>query len=257
MKKRVVILADPHCGHEYGLTPPSSQRSLDTKTGRFERSLWNFYTAAIDALKPIDILVVPGDCIEGKGERSGGVELITPDRHDQARMAAEAIAYAQAPVVRITYGTRYHVGKEEDFEGVLVDMLKDTDVTIQGHAFFKVNGRVIDVKHKIGGSTIPHGRMTPLAKAALWNKMWASEGRQPKGEIFIRAHVHYFAHCGGKDWIAMSCPAMTYNSHFGIRECEGIVDVGLLAFDFQEDGSYTWWPIIADFAELRVQPESL
>ena len=128
-KKRMVIMADPHCGHEYGLTPPHYQRSSSTKTGRFERALWSFFTQGIDALKPIDILVVPGDCIEGKGERSGGVELITPDRHDQVRMAAEAIAHAQAPIVRITYGTRYHVGKDEDFESILVDMLRPADVT--------------------------------------------------------------------------------------------------------------------------------
>jgi hypothetical protein len=99
--------------------------------------------------------------------------------------------------------------------------------------------------------------MTPLAKAVLWNKQWSSEGRQPKGEIFIRSHVHYFAYCGGIGWIAMSTPALTYNSHFGVRECEGLVDVGIVAFDFNEKGDYTWWPIPAEFAELKVKPESL
>jgi len=256
-KKRMVILADIHAGHEYSLTPPSYQRSSATKTGRFERKLWSFYTNALDSLKPIDICAVPGDGIEGKGERSGGVELLTPDRHDQVRMAAEAIAYSEAPVIRLFYGTRYHVGKEEDFESVLVDSLKDRDVTIQGHGFFRINGRAVDIKHKVVGSSIPHGRMTPLAKAVLWNKVWASEGRQPKGEIFIRAHVHYYAYCGGTDWVAIACPALTYNSHFGVRECEGVVDVGMLVFDFDEDGGYTWHPIIADFAELKVRPECL
>jgi len=257
--KRAVVVADKHCGHEYGLTPPKYQRALSTRAGRFERAEWGFYTTAIDRLKPIDILIVPGDCIDGKGERSGGVELITPDRHEQVKMAAECIAYAEAPVVRITYGTRYHVGKEEDFESILVESkaLKDFDVTIQGHGFFNINGRAIDVKHKVGGSSIPHGRLTPLAKTVLWNKVWASEERQPKGEIFIRAHVHYYAYCGGKDWVAISCPAMTYNSHFGIRECEGLVDVGLIVIDIDENGGFAWYPINADFPELKVRSESL
>jgi hypothetical protein len=256
-KKRMVVAADFHSGHEFGLTPPNYQRSISRATGRFERKLWNWYAKVIDSLKPIDIFILPGDAIEGKGESSGGVELITPDRHEQVRMAAEAIAYAEAPVVRLFYGTRRHVGKEEDFESVLVDSLKNTDTKIKGHGFFSVNGRSIDIKHKIAGSTIPHGRMTPLAKAVLWNRVWASEERQPKGEIFIRAHVHYFAYCGGTDWVAISCPALTYNSHFGIRNCEGLVNVGLIVFDFDEHGGYSWREIEADFAELKVRAESL
>ena len=256
-KKRVLVLADPHCGHEYGLCPPSYQRSAATKTGRFERAMWDFYTEAVDSLRPIDICIVPGDCIDGKGERSGGMELITPDRHDQVRMAAESIAYVKAPVIRITYGTKYHVGADEDFESLLVDMLRPADVKVEGHGFFVINGHAIDVKHKAGGSSVPHGRMTPLAKARLWNQVWASEGRQPKGDIFIRAHVHYYAYCGGDGWVAMSCPAMTYNSHFGVRMCEGLVDVGMLVFDFDEEGGYTWRRIKPGFRELRVRPESL
>ena len=258
MNKRMVVVSDFHAGHEYGLCPPCShRRAASSKTGEFEESLWLFYAKAIDQLKPIDILLVNGDCIEGKGESSGGVELLTTDRHDQAEIAAEAIRYTEAEAVRIMYGTRRHVGKEEDFESVIIDKLKSKNAKIQGHGFFDVNGRKVDVKHKVSGSTIPHGRMTPLAKAVLWNKQWSSEGRQPKGEIFIRSHVHYFAYCGGIGWIAMSTPALTYNSHFGVRECEGLVDVGIVAFDFNEKGDYTWWPIPAEFAELKVKPESL
>jgi len=55
----------------------------------------------------------------------------------------------------------------------------------------------------------------------------------------------------------MSLPALTYKSHFGIRECEGLVDVGLVVFDVFDDGSYTWEAIEAKFAELKVVPEIL
>lgn len=255
--KRIVALADLHDGHEYGLTPPAWFRDASTDAGKFERALWSWFTDTLDALKPIDILLGVGDMIDGKGEKSGGVEQITTDRLEQAEMAAQAIAYAQAPVIRLFYGTKYHVGKDEDFEKTLVDKLKPADVTIQGHGFFVINNRTFDVKHKVGGSSIPHGRMTPLAKAALWNKMWAAEGRQPKCEIFLRAHVHYHAEVSGFGWRAMSLPALTYKSHFGVRECEGLVDVGLVYFDVMEDGSYTWTPLAAQFAELKVEPEVL
>jgi len=258
MNKRMVVVSDFHSGHEYGLCPPCAhRRAASSKTGKFEQALWQFYAKAIDSLKPIDILLVNGDCIEGKGESSGGVELLTTDRHEQAGIAAEAIRYAEAGTIRIMYGTRRHAGKEEDFEKTILPLLKCKNVQIGGHGFFDVNGRKVDVKHKVGGSSIPHGRMTPLAKAVLWNKVWSSEGRQPKGEIFIRSHVHYFAACLGIGWLAMSTPALTYNSHFGVRECEGLVDVGIVTFDFNDKGDYTWWPIPAAFAELKVKAESL
>lgn len=257
MRKRVLALADLHSGHEYGLTPPSAWRDASTGAGQFERSLWSWFAETVDSLKPVDILLGVGDLIDGKGEKSGGVEQITTDRLDQAEMAAQALAHVQAPVIRLFYGTRYHVGRDEDHEKVLVDKLHPANVTIQGHGWFDINGRRFDVKHKVSGSSVPHGRATPLWKAAMWNKMWASEGRQPKSEIFLRAHVHYHAEVSGFGWRAMSLPALTYNSHFGIRECEGLVDVGLVYFDVEENGDYAWTPIEAKFAELKVEPEVL
>jgi hypothetical protein len=220
--------------------------------------LWKFYTKAIDDLKPIDILVVNGDAIEGKGERSGGVELITPDRHEQIRMAKQAIDYVKAATVRIVYGTRYHVGKEEDFESLLADSVECKDVKTQGHGFFDVDGLNFDIKHKVGSSTVPHGRMTAIARARLWNVIWNAEHeRQPKADILIRSHVHYHQYCGGESWFALTTPALCYNSSFGIRECEGLVDVGLVYFDIMSDGGYRWGSKLANFKSLEVQAESI
>jgi hypothetical protein len=144
-KKRMVVIADFHSGHEYGLTPPDWWAREDAgnervaKAGKFQRELWRFYTQAIDELRPIDILIVNGDVIEGKGERSGGVELITADRHEQVRMGRDIINYAQAKCIRILYGTRYHVGRDEDFESMLKDAIKCDDVEIHGHGFLNIN----------------------------------------------------------------------------------------------------------------------
>jgi hypothetical protein len=259
--KRMVVVSDFHSGHDYGLTSPAwwrPEEGRNAKIGKFQRELWKFYTEAIDSLRPINLLLVNGDCLEGKGESSGGVELITPDRHDQVRMAADAIEYADAECVRILYGTRRHVGKDEDFESVLADSLKGKDVKVQGHAFLEVNGCGVDIKHKLGGSPIPHGRMTAIARARLWNLVWNSEHeRQPKADILIRSHVHYFGYAGGESWLGVTTPALTYNSSFGVRECEGLVDVGLLVFDFDEEGNYTWNPVLAEFDDLKVLPESI
>jgi hypothetical protein len=269
-RQRMAVISDKHSGHKFGLTPPDWWERDDaeyqriSKAGIFQRQLYRFFTKALDSIKPIDILAVNADCIDGKGDRSGGVELITTDRLEQIRMAAEAINYAEAPVVRLTYGTRYHSGQIEDYESLLAIGTKDREplvkgnVSIHGHDFFTVNGVNIDMKHKVGGSTIPHGRMTAMARARLWNTQWFTDGeRQPKADIIIRSHVHYHTFCGTASWLGVTTPALTYNSAFGIRECEGVVDVGIMVFDFDEKGGYTWRVIMADFDRLKVQSESV
>jgi hypothetical protein len=263
-KKRLVVISDLHCGHEYGLTPPDwwynpqTEHSHILKMAQFQRELWGFYTQAIDGLKPIYALVVNGDSIEGKGERSGSTELNKADRYEQIDMAAQCIQYANAQKVRILYGTRSHVGKEEDWEILLKDKIKAKEVKVEGHAFFELNGCNFDIKHKVNSSSVPHGRMTALARARLWNQIWSSEqSRQPKANVLVRSHVHYHNYCGGPNWIAMTTPALTYNSTYGTRECEGLVNVGLVYFDVNEDGSYEWGLVEADFASLKVSADIL
>jgi hypothetical protein len=259
--KRVVIFSDSHCGHEFGLTPPAWQYKDDghpriAKAAKFQRALWGFGTEGLDALKPIDILIGNGDAIDGKGEKSGGVEQITTDRLEQCEMAAEFINYAEAKQVRLLYGTRYHVGKDEDFEQVLVNLVRG-DVSVQGHGFFNINGCVLDIKHKVGSSSIPHGRATAISRARLWNVLWAEKKRQPKADIILRSHVHYAGGAFGGDWLGAILPAMSYGTSFGIRECEGEVDVGLIKIDIFPDGRYTWNYILADFPEMKAPVEYL
>jgi hypothetical protein len=266
-QKRVVVLADLHSGHEFGLTPPAwwnqskTNQSRVSKAGDFQRKLWDFYSRSINALKPIDILIVNGDSIEGKGERSGGMELITADRNEQVRMVREAIDYCEAPIVRLIYGTRYHTGKDEDFEAILRDYIGASgkcNVAIHGHDFINVNGVNLDVKHQVGSSSVPYGRSTAISKDRVWNVLWNAEHeRQPKADILIRSHVHYYGGAFGATWLGVTTPALTYNSAFGIRECAGLVDVGFMVFDFDAEGGYSWKAILADFDKLQVRSESL
>jgi len=263
--KRMVVISDLHCGHKFGLTPPgwwSREDAVNSKivsrAGEFQRALWEFYSKAVEKYKPVDLLIINGDAIDGKGERSGSVELITTDRHEQVRMAKVAIELFGASKVRIIYGTRYHTGTSEDFESVLADSIDCEDVEVQGHGFFEINGCVIDIKHKVSSSTIPHGRMTALARARLWNVVWNSEHeKQPKANLIIRSHVHYHNFCGSDSWMGLTTPALCYNSSYGVRECEGLVDVGFVVFNFDKDGEYDWNTVNAEFDALKVRSESL
>jgi len=262
--KRLVVIADTHCGHKFGLTPPEWWAAEETEDDRlqkhrvFQRAMWDAFAAEIEKLKPIDVLVCNGDMIEGKGEKTGGIELITSDRHEQVRMAKRIIEFVGAPKVRITYGTRYHVSGGEDYESVLRDSLNhDTDVHVSGHLFLNIGGLVFDFKHKVGRSSIPHGQFTPAARAALWNDLWAATGRQPYAHVVVRSHVHYFCYAGSGAKLAIITPGLQYNSIYGIRECENIVHLGFVVFNVEDGKVWSWWPVLFDIPSLSVSAESL
>lgn len=262
--KRLVIVSDLHCGHKFGLTPPGwwgvEQPGDDrlAKHRAFQRAVWDFYANTIDSLKPIDIFVCNGDAVEGKGERTGGTELITTDRHEQIRMAAKIIDYADAKSIRIAYGTGAHTGRDEDFEGLLHELVSCPDVKVSGHLFLDINGCVFDIKHKVGRSTIPHGRLTPLIRAAMWNGIWALIGRQPRARFVVRSHVHYYEAWKNAHQEGVITPAFQYNTIYGIRECEGTVDLGLIYFDVGPDGQCEGHKaVLADFGALKVAAETL
>ena len=245
--KRVVVVADFHCGHEVGLTPPDWQGTggKQAEKALVRSYLWKTYAAELEKLKPIDLLIVNADCIDGRGARSGGTELIVVDRHEQAAMAAECIKQAEAPVVVMTYGTPYHTGDIEDFENSVADKLLTRtyrpDVEIKSHAFVDVNGLIFDIKHKVGGSQIPHGRATAILKESMWNAMWAERDVNPRSDVIIRSHVHYMtAATDGRVW-AITTPALQgLGSKFGTRQCSGTVDWGFLYFDVGNKDDFTF-----------------
>lgn len=240
--KRMLVISDLHCGHQAGLTPPEFQWSATSdnphraKFAIQQREMWNWYANKIDELKPINILLVNGDAIDGKGIRSGGCEHITIDRNEQADIAAVCIKRVGAPHIRMTYGTAYHTGMEEDWEDAVAHRV-DAE-SISGQDFFEVNGVVFDAKHHIGGSTIPHGRSTPMKKDKLWNVLWNAEHEaQPKSDILIRSHVHYSDVTGDDTWMGYTTLALQgWGSKFGVRQCSGLVKYGFMTFDVTEKG---------------------
>jgi hypothetical protein len=257
-KKRVLIGTDLHSGHRVGLTPPQYDDAPNNDRWYItRRQLWNAYTEIVDRIKPIDIFICNGDAIDGKGARSGGTELITSDMRRQCHIARDAILYTEAEEYRGTYGTPYHVETQgDDWESILFeDMLGGK---IGSHEWFDINGTIFDCKHKVGNSSIPHGKGTPLSKERLSNLMWVDIGEQPKANVVLRGHVHYFTFIGEDHWIAISLPALQgQGSKFGARQCSLPVHFGLVWFDCYEDGSYKWdWEIVR-IKEQRRDAEKL
>jgi len=265
-KKRLLVLSDMHCGHMGGLTPTQWQVSperaaegnLPSHTAEAQAKLWHAYRTAIQKLKPIDICVHNGDAIEGKGERSGGTELITTDREEQARMAVRCLNYVRPrDGYHLTYGTPYHTGVTEDFENLVA---RELGASIGSHEWFDIYGVVFDFKHFVSGSSIPHGRETALAKEKLWNGIWAQEHKQqPDADVLIRSHVHY-AVVGGRlfGWRGYTTPALQLAAtKFGGRKMTGLVECGLMYFDIYSDGRWQCHGIELVEAVRRAQATKL
>lgn len=257
-KKRLLVLADLHCGHRVGLTPPAYQSAIPgNKYYQIQVGLWAEYVKKIEALKPIDILVVNGDAVDGKGQRSGGTELLTTEMKKQAEMAAECIRYTEAGKVIIVRGTPYHVGESDENEDTVAE--KVGAVACGDHEWIDVNGVVFDFKHFVGASSIPHGRFTALAKDKLWNTIWNHEHeQQPDADVLIRSHVHSHHGCFDPYFLGMTTPALqAAGTKFGARKCSGVVHWGFLWFDVFEDGSYAWNRHITVLESQKIKPIKL
>ena len=241
--KRVVVISDMHCGHVVGLTPPSWDNDRPKahlkKAHIMRRAIWDYYVSTLKSLQPIDILIVNGDCVDGRGEKSGGTELLYIDRDDQVEMAADCIMEAAANKVVMSYGTGYHTGKEEDWERQIAKKVKATK--IGSVDTIEVYGIIFNYRHFVGGSQVPYGRATAIARDRTWNVLWAERGEYPKADVIIRSHVHYHEFCGNSQFIAMTTPALQgYGSKYGARNISGIVDIGLVHFDVEQGGEFRW-----------------
>jgi len=231
--KRVVVISDLHSGNRVGLTPPNWQ------TTNLQAEMWECYSEWAEELSPADALVINGDAIDGKGQLQGGIDLITSDREIQCQMAKEAIDKIDARTKHVVFGTRYHTGKGENWEKVLAGMIGADSAG--GRLFLEVNGLNFDFKHFIGGSSVPYGRFTAVAKDKLWNTLWAQKDMQPDADVIIRSHVHYHIHCGTPEWLAIITPPLQgLGSEYGERIPSGVADFGLIHFDIWSKEEWSW-----------------
>lgn len=243
--KRVIAIGDMHCGHHFGLTPPEYQESQKHPRGRLQSLYWDFFSQEIRRRRPCDLLIVNGDAVDGKGKHTSAREQITTDMFEQVGMAIECVKECKPKQIVMTYGTPYHTGDEDRWEAVLAEMLRKElgiPVKIGPHEAIDVNGVIFDCKHKISGSSIPHGRHTAGARSALWNLIWGKTGQRPEGDIFLRSHVHYCVYEGDPLlYHAMTLPALQgLGDEYGSTQCENLIHFGITYFNVRGKGDWDW-----------------
>ena len=249
--KRVLVLADLHCGHRGGLTPPGKWRWTDDKFGFLQETVYNWFITQTDKLGPLDRLVINGDAIDGKGEGSGGTELLTTDRHEQCKIAAECINRIDRKKTLLIRGTPYHTGKGEDWEDILAGKVAADH--IGWHEWLNADGVIFDFKHKVGRSEVPYGRLTAPSKETVWNILWQERGLQPDAKVIVRSHVHYFVYGGDGRKLWMTTPALQAWSKYGTATCSGTIDLGMIYFECN-NGEYKWRPILLDITFMKAEP---
>jgi hypothetical protein len=254
--KRILVMSDLHCGHLVGLTPPqwqtespeSESRTKRAKFAPIQREAWQWYAKNVAAGGPYDLVVVNGDAIDGRGDRSGGTEQITTDRQEQVDMACFAIRQALVgnPKLVMTYGTAYHTGDIEDWENDIARELKAEK--IGAHEWVEIGGVVFDFKHHVSSSQLPHGRHTPLTREAIGNLIWSDQECVPRANVLVRSHVHYFAAAMDsiEPHLRLTTPALqAMGTRFGSRRCGGWVDFGFIVFETNRGDITRFEPIRA------------
>ena len=259
--QRGLIESDYHSHHRAGLNAPDfwmPESGANKAWGKLQRELWNARCEILEKIGPVDFHAINGDAIDGRGEASGSTELLADpswlNQIDNAEQVARQVKFKGEPRIIMSRGTGYHVGKLDDYEDLLAENL---GATIKDHPFFEVDGVIFDMKHKVGSSSVPHGRGTSISKDRLWNVLWAERGDQPKADVYIRSHAHYFSYVGGAGWVAMITPALqAAATKYGGRVCSGTVDWGVITFDV-EDGEFDWTAHLVNLKSNKVKAVKL
>jgi hypothetical protein len=234
----VACIADLHCGHIAGLTPPG-YRSRNEKWKRSQKDAWGKYEKIVEKIGDSDVLVVDGDAIDGRNQITYGTELITSSLREQRDMAVECILQFKSPKIVMARGTDFHTGwGGEDWEDFVADQLvsEGRQVICHDHPFFQIEGVDVDVKHHIGSSKQPHTRGTAILGDKVQNEQWWLDGGgQPLADVILRAHAHihegYWGYRGSRRWIAVRLPALQLaGTKFGGRRCSGVVQWGAFWF---------------------------
>jgi len=267
-------MGDTHCGHRVGLTPPGWQlQPLDdpdekesvmykrSKWLRIQQETWKLFSSRVTRSGPFDLVIGMGDMIDGTGFRSGGTELITTDRQVQCDIAIRVLRQTKCKNFCLVHGTPYHTGDVEDMEDQIAahfDQLPGYRCEIGDHEWPEINGVVFDVKHSVGSSTVPHGRATAVAKENLWNIIWAEHKEQPRADILVRGHVHYYGHqdymVNGRAKHLATIPALqAMGTKFGARKCSGHIDWGFVVVEIGPKGEISWQPNVLPIDAQRAQ----
>jgi hypothetical protein len=244
---KVLIISDLHVGHVGGLCHPDHIHNDN------QQRAWDYFWKGILENKPFTHVIANGDLLDGKGVKNA-VEQIITDRQQQAEVCIKILKEInrvnKQPInYAFIRGTPAHVAQDgEQWEDIVAkDFINNGSKKplIDNTLLLDIGGVQFDCRHKIGKSSVPWGRSTPIIRAAMWKAIGESLDFTVCADIFIRSHIHYFVFVEMMGLTMLSTPALQYWSGYGARECEGITDFGFLVAEIQNKKITKWIKHIA------------
>jgi len=231
---KILIVSDMHCGSRGGLTPPQFNSWVEADAlSRYRAQIWEWYTSVVKG-KKFDLCIGTGDLIDGQQLKNRGRDTITTDFCEQMDIAEFCLSKINAKKWVFVNGTGYHVG--DDFERIMADKYK---AKCYDFVRFSFAGKIFNVRHKVGGTSVPYGKATSITKEMVFDTIMGDVNNCDKSaDIFIRGHTHqpvyvydpcYDKHC-------IITPPLQGPSSFGQKNCTGIIKPGLCIINIDKKG---------------------
>lgn len=252
---RILALSDLHCGHIGGITPPGYRTSEKIHPGwpEMQAKCWDRATRFVKSRK-WDAVLLMGDNIDGRDEKSGGQELCISQPRHQCEAAAEFIRLANCKRMAGVYGTPYHTGKlteEEDY--LYKNLLEIPPERVGDQLLLDIDGLIVDMRHDISGSSTPTGGDIALRKIAIDTRLWHLEHGRDLPRLILRGHVHYHRvlsdGIGRNSWTVATLPALQTFTKFGRKRVQGrVIQWGIASIIYDRKTGEIRWE--KDTAEL-------
>jgi hypothetical protein len=238
-----VFIADLHSGSLNGINPEPRNSYQDELLKRYQDAiLWTG--------PPPDVVVAVGDVTEGVdprwlpelGDEGGETKLVK-----QFAPAAKLLSMwkAKEEYIIVT-GTKAHSGVgSQNFEPAVATALERT-VFEQTGDLPKVSVRrklkttindwfLLEARHFIGRSVIPHGRATAPLRSQMWNVMNAAirsyEEEKPAHypQLIVFGHTHYYMYAENAWGSTMILPCWkAAGDAYGDELMDGHIDLGIV-----------------------------
>ena len=137
-------------------------------------------------------------------------------------MANEFLKFVDAKEYYFSFGTGYHVGRDDDWESIIANEFHTTadDIVTKD-----VNGLILKFRHHIGGSLVPSGRATSLLRQQELDTLWSVNGEFERANVLVFGHVHYFQSFTNRFGTVFTQPGLQGlgGSQLGSRRMGGVV----------------------------------
>lgn len=230
----LLVLGDTQCGSIYGLWPERFTLSDGATYGlnpgqRYLWDCWNHLVYRIRTAKDLGLLnltgiVFMGDAIDGRQRAQEATEAVTTRISDQAAAFVKCMEIVRSvapnlPLYMIQ-GTEYHDQKAGDAVEGVAAALGAVEYGGVGSGRYShevldldVGGVVINFAHHISALTGFY-RATAIDKEALWSAIAGKDGKTPRADMIVRAHVHYFIHVEHESKHALVVPAWQLQTRY-------------------------------------------